>query len=197
MGVIVKFPHHVRMSAGARAAKSANNSAVKPALRARSVRKSAAHHSAGILFLWGHLRAASTPTPISAASRSGDPQSATISRKLEIMDGCVGQSVQKIKANLSRDSVKHLGHAVPMDQDDDGFALRLREIRGPRSQEDMAELLGVTKDAYAKWENRGSSPPRRLLPRIWKLGGVTPEWLLENKPPKFKTQRKEPERRRA
>lgn len=61
------------------------------------------------------------------------------------------------------------------------FMLRLRQVRGKRSREVMAELLGVTPAAYAKWEDRGSEMSIRILPRIWKIGEVTPEWLLEGK----------------
>lgn len=77
------------------------------------------------------------------------------------------------------------------------FVSRLREVRGNRTREVMADLLGVTPAAYAKWEDRGSEMPLRLLPKIWKIGQVTPEWLLEGKEPKAKPAKKaEPEGRK-
>lgn len=65
----------------------------------------------------------------------------------------------------------------------DAFRARLRQVRGGRTREVMADLLCVTPAAYAKWEDRGSEMPIRLLPKIWKIGEVTPEWLLEGKEP--------------
>jgi transcriptional regulator with XRE-family HTH domain len=75
-----------------------------------------------------------------------------------------------------------------MEQDDekvaesawrDEFRLRLKHIQGNRTQDDMAELLGVSRDKYNKYVNRGSAVPTRLLPRLAKIGGVSLEWLIE------------------
>jgi transcriptional regulator with XRE-family HTH domain len=76
-----------------------------------------------------------------------------------------------------------------MEQDDDnradlawleGFRGRLKQARGERSQEDMAYLLGITRDAYSKYEgSRGTVIPTRLLPRFCKICAVRIEWLIE------------------
>jgi transcriptional regulator with XRE-family HTH domain len=73
----------------------------------------------------------------------------------------------------------------------DKFRARLRQVRGGRTREVMADLLGVSPSAYAKWEDRGSEMPLRLLPKIWKIGEVTPEWLLEGKEPQAKPAKKQ------
>lgn len=62
------------------------------------------------------------------------------------------------------------------------FSARLKEKRGERTHDTMAELLCIDGpnrgSTYAKWENRGSQPPIRLLPKICKIFGVTLEWLI-------------------
>jgi len=185
VAVILSFRkrRHVRASVASRAANAASNSAVKPARRAVSVLKIASHHSGGMLSRCGHLRAAAMPTPISAAKASGVCQSATTSRKLLTMQPVLGQHVPTIKPMVSRDCEKAPGQNVLMrDQSEKqwkaDFCARLRQARGRRTRKDMADLLGVSLAAYAKWEDRGSEPPLWLLPKIWKIGEMTPEFLL-------------------
>ena len=104
------------------------------------------------------------------------------------MAAIVGLTVPKIKAELSHDCGDALGHNVHMSQDDekvaesawrDAFIQRLRAIQGNRTQDDMADLLGVSRDNYNKWVNRGSAVPTRLLPRLAKIGGVSLDWLID------------------
>ena len=81
------------------------------------------------------------------------------------------------------------GHNVPMGDVrneemaetvwQDEFRARLKHIQGDRTQDDMACLLGVSRDTYNKWVNRGSKVPIRLLPKIAKIGAVSLEWLIE------------------
>lgn len=194
VGEVLRFPSgHSAASAGERAASSASASAVKPALRARSVRKMGIHHSAGIVLRCDHFRAPGTPAPISAASASGDSHSPTTSLKLETMDIVIGQSVPKSKANVSHDYKRPKGHTVLMGKEIEDiaesqwreeFRQRIVAARGPRSQEVMAELLGIKRDTYAKYEaSRSSQMPTRLLLKFCKICGITLEYLIEGKQP--------------
>lgn len=101
----------------------------------------------------------------------------------------MGRSVPKIKANVSHDCDKLGGHNVPMAQDDEiiaesvwreAFRQRLRQVQGDRTQDDMADLLCISRDAYSKYVgSRASAVPIRLLPKLAKIGAVSLEWLVE------------------
>jgi DNA-binding XRE family transcriptional regulator len=60
----------------------------------------------------------------------------------------------------------------------EAFRLRLREIQGKRTQEDMAELLGISRDTWNKCVNRGDMFPIRKLPRLAKLAEMSLEELI-------------------
>jgi transcriptional regulator with XRE-family HTH domain len=44
----------------------------------------------------------------------------------------------------------------------------------PLSQEELAELLGVTRVTVTRWEARRRKPDRRLLPKIAAVTGLKP-----------------------
>ncbi len=106
-----------------------------------------------------------------------------------VMPATMGQAVPKIKAIVSHDRKDDVGHIVQMTQAHDdtadiawleGFRERLKKSRGDRSQEDMADLLGITRDAYSKYEgSRGTVMPMRLVPRFCKICAVKIDWLIE------------------
>lgn len=52
------------------------------------------------------------------------------------------------------------------------------------TQEEFAELLGVTSQAVSKWENNASCPDIMLLPRISQLLNISIDELLGNAAPK-------------
>ena len=89
---------------------------------------------------------------------------------------------------MSRACEKRLRHNVLMEEDDEeiaetkwreAFRLRLRDIQGDRSNEDMGDLLGIDPNRYSKYVGqRLSLPPIRLLPRLAKIGAVRLEWLI-------------------
>ena len=168
-----------------------NDSAVSPALRAVRVRKIAPQCSGGIESRCAHLRAAEMPTPTSQAKASGRSHKATISRKLQIMQLVLGQPVHKIKPIVSHDGENSLRHNFGMSKDAEklaesawreAFRLRLKTARGVRTQEDMAELLGITQTRYSKYEaKRASQMPPRLLPLFAKICGVSLPWLIDGK----------------
>lgn len=182
MGEVIRFKRprgHVRASLRA-AASAARSSAVSPALRATSVRSNGSHHSAGILFLCDHLRAAATPAPRSEASASGDGQRATTSRNVETMTGTLGHSVLNCKAILSRDFTMGARQNVPMGEAyKAAFHERVRAARKGRgwTQETMAELLGISQSHYKQWETRDLMP-HEYMPRFCTLTGISLDYLL-------------------
>lgn len=104
------------------------------------------------------------------------------------MASTMGQSVPKIKAIVSHDYTEPSGQNVPMGEDFEmltekawraAFMQRLREVQGARTQQDMADLLGISRDSWNKYVNRGSEMPIFLLPKLAKIGAVSLEWLIE------------------
>lgn len=174
-----------------RAANSASLRAVKPAASAVGVAKMASHHSAGMLSRCGHLRAASTPAPISSAIASGDDHRATTARKdeisgvLAIAPSRIGQFVLNGKANLSCDSEGPLGQNPGMDQDHaasaykQAFISRVKSAREARglTQTGIATLLGIGQDTYKQYEVR-SYLPHYLVPKFCLACGVDASWLF-------------------
>lgn len=62
----------------------------------------------------------------------------------------------------------------------EGFRERLRHAQGGRTQETMAKLLGISRDAYAKYVGgRKSVMPVRLLPKFCAICDVSLDWLIE------------------
>lgn len=73
----------------------------------------------------------------------------------------------------------------------EAFRQRLRDIQGKRTQEDMADLLGISRDTWNKCVNRGDTFPIRKLPRLAKLAQISVEELIGvDKPAKAATPRK-------
>lgn len=195
MAKIIRFPGHARPSAGSRAASRASKSAVIPADRALSVAKSADHHSDGILSRFSHLRTAQAPAPTSAAKVSRESQRSMMERNESKSDmtESMGHSVPKIKAVLSHDINLCPGHSVLMLDDiekiaetewREAFRERVRKAQGGRTQSDMAKLLGISRDSYAKYVGgRGSVMPVRLLPQFCRICDVDIDWLIEGAEP--------------
>lgn len=62
----------------------------------------------------------------------------------------------------------------------EGFRARIRHAQGGRTQETMAKLLGITREAYSKYVGgRKSVMPPRLLPKFCAICDVTLDWLIE------------------
>lgn len=193
MGMILRFPRvHARASTGSRAAKAVNNSAVTPPDRAVSVPRTADHHSEGIASRCHHLETVQALAPgMSEAIPSRDGHKSITSRKRRRSDmpDLLGQSVPKCKDFPSHDGRKMIGHTVRMTDDlekmaetawREGFRLRIKQARGDRTQQTMAELLGITQTTYSKYEGqRASMMPTRLLPKFCKICAVSLEWLIE------------------
>lgn len=82
----------------------------------------------------------------------------------------------------------------------EGFRERIREAQGNRTQETMAKLLGISRDAYSKYVGgRKSVMPARLLPKFCAICDVKLDWLIEGDQktvPQRKPQEKQPPARR-
>ena len=61
---------------------------------------------------------------------------------------------------------------------------RVRELRGNRSLEEFAKLIGVTAPAILRYES-GRIPRSDILMRIARVGRKTAEWLLHGKKEQF------------
>lgn len=62
----------------------------------------------------------------------------------------------------------------------EAFRERVRLAQGKRTQSDMAKLLGISRDSYAKYVgSRGSVMPVRLVPQFCRICDVKMEWLIE------------------
>jgi hypothetical protein len=176
-----------------------------------SVARTADHHSAGSLSRCHHLETAVAGAPVSAAMASREGHSSMMERNEvnSVMAKLLGQPVPKIKAIVSDDCGKGIGHNVLMEDEDDKlaeslwreqFRLRLIAARGNRSQLVMAELLDVKPNTYSKYEapSRASMMSVRKLPLFAKICGVELEELITGKPrpkavqsqPKPKTKQK-------
>lgn len=186
MAIIVRFPDHARAAIGSRAAKPVSFSAVKPAIIARSVVRTADHHSAGIPSRCHHLETAEALAPMSVAMASREGQSSMIERnEVSVIPIPIRQLVLNCKDILSGDLGAAVGHTVPMAIDRQSishfkalFVARtaLARERTGRSQEQMATDLGISQPTYTKYESR-TPLPHYLVPQFCMLCEVTPQWM--------------------
>ncbi len=58
------------------------------------------------------------------------------------------------------------------------FAVRLKKARGTRTQADIAKLLGIKQQAYARYEKGDVLPGAEVLHKICLLFPVSADWLL-------------------
>ena len=60
----------------------------------------------------------------------------------------------------------------------DNFGDRLRQLRGPSSQREMAEAIGIKWNAWARYEAGGSLPGAEILEKICRAHACSADWLL-------------------
>lgn len=189
MATVLLFPRHARASS--RPAKRASKSMSTPAAIAFSVERTRGHHFEGMLSRLNHLITAQFPAPTSAAIASLDSQRSMTERNEEgaesDMPQSLGQFVPNCKAVMSHDLGEAPGHSVPMsDQPEkmaesawrEAFSRRLRQIQGNRTQDQMAGLLGISRDTWNKCLNRNSAFPIRLLPKLAAIGEMSVQDLI-------------------
>jgi len=58
------------------------------------------------------------------------------------------------------------------------FCERLKELRGDKSQAEIARLLGVKQQNWARWENGVVFPGAETLHHICSTFHVSADWLL-------------------
>jgi transcriptional regulator with XRE-family HTH domain len=61
-----------------------------------------------------------------------------------------------------------------------GSKIRELRVRDGRTQEALAEALGLTSQAVSRWESGGSYPDMEIIPSIANYFGVTIDELLGN-----------------
>jgi len=201
MGNVLHFPvrFHARASSTCFAAKRAKRSAVTPADLAVSVARTRVHHSDGITSRLNHLITDQLVVPTSDAIASREAHKSMIDlnevsgcESVAVMHQVLGPFVPKCKAVLSHDLKNGAGHYVPMSKEAEklaesdwrsAFQERVRYCQGKRSQDVMADLLGISRDSWNKIVNRGDQPSIRLLPKIAGIGEVSLEWLIDGKEP--------------
>lgn len=188
MGIVVRFPHHVRASAVSRAAKRVKTSAVTPEVFAFCVARTEAHQPAGMLSRCHHFVTLGPVAPVSTAiaSRESHNSITSLNEPIFAMSGPIGHLVLKRKANLSLDCKIPLGHTVrmtrrPLTDFECRFLARTcaaRKLVAP-SQDEFAPRLqdGMKQDHYKQYETR-SPLPHELIDRFLKLTGVNYEWLF-------------------
>ena len=55
---------------------------------------------------------------------------------------------------------------------------RLRELRGPSSQKEMAEAIGIKYQCWARYEKGEVSPGADILLQICRVHACSADWLL-------------------
>lgn len=55
---------------------------------------------------------------------------------------------------------------------------RLRGLRGEKTQEEIARLLGISRSRYSHYENERVEPDNELLKKMAEIHGVTTDFLL-------------------
>ena len=55
---------------------------------------------------------------------------------------------------------------------------RLRELRGPTSQSEMARELGIARQQWIKYETGASAPGAEILAHICRVHACSADWLL-------------------
>lgn len=187
MGSLIQFPLHARASMISRAASAVKISAVTPADAARSVERTADHHSAGMLSRCHHLDTVEAPAPISADMASREAQSSMTFLKDDKsrMSSCIGQSVLKRKDKMALDQKRRLGHSVHMSENDSEahfkqqFTGRVKDARIALGwkQWQMADALDMPQDKYKQYEGR-SLLPHHLIGRFCLITHIDPNWLM-------------------
>lgn len=55
---------------------------------------------------------------------------------------------------------------------------KLKQLRGPTPQAEMARQLGIPRTQWIRYENGQNSPSAEMLERICRTNGVSADWLL-------------------
>ena len=54
----------------------------------------------------------------------------------------------------------------------------MRELRGPSSQREMAEAIGIKQNAWARYETGGAIPGGEIITKICRAHACSADWLL-------------------
>ena len=191
-GTILIFPKspHARASAReiiaalSRAASIIRMSAVNPACDPVGELTIGAHHSEGMASRCHHLLTELGLAPTSAAMASREGQS-SITERNEFMTPSLGQSVLKSKANLSLDAKGRnvlqsgMGSRPPSAVFKEAFTDRVKAAREAtgRTQQQMADALGIAQDRYKQYEGR-TLMPHELIPLFCNICQIDVAYLF-------------------
>lgn len=62
---------------------------------------------------------------------------------------------------------------------------RMRELRGPSSQREMADAIGIKQNAWARYELGGALPGAETIIKICRAHACSADWLLGLNDKKF------------
>lgn len=187
-----RYRPHTRASAriaGAisRAASIIRTSAVRPALEPVGEATIGAHHSDGIASRCHHLLTELGFAPTSEAMASRDGQS-SITERNEFMTPSLGQPVLKSKANLSLDAKGRnvlqsgMGSGAQTADFKEAFTGQVRAARAAtgRTQQQMADALGIPQDRYKQYEGR-TLMPHELIPLFCNICQIDVAFLFSRR----------------
>lgn len=58
------------------------------------------------------------------------------------------------------------------------IGVRLKELRGPSSQKEMADVVGVKQQNWARWESGIVTPSAEMIMTICQKHNCSADWLL-------------------
>ncbi len=190
MGMVVRF-RHARTSI--RAAKLVKTSAVTAFSLARSVERTADHHSAGIVSRCHHFETVDDRAPVASAMASREGHNSITARKdgISLMPSRLGQLVLNCKDNLALDCKLSIGQNGLMSDSgtkaeyNQQFITRVKAARiaTGKKQWQVAELMGIKQDEYKHYEV-SRVIPHHLIGRFCLICSVDPGWLITNRGPK-------------
>lgn len=193
--MLLRFPkrprrHALALDKSERTTIDAKPSTDTPDARPRSDFTTGSHQSEGILFLCAHLRTANGEAPMSKAIASGEGHSPITSRKVVNlgMPGKIRHIVLGRKPKVSHDDKNHSDDNTAMPKEPgatkfkDDFLARTAAAREavPFTQDEIAEVLGMSQPKYAKYEKR-TPLPHYLVPRFCLACRIDHAWLFTGK----------------
>lgn len=178
---VLSFPHQTRSSSRS-SSKTSNGKSASLQIGIR--------HLCGTEPRCRHFFSASALTPKASAASFICSQLIDMPEKIrDDLSPSQGTTWDELPANV-------IAKIMPMAEDDltpaeilEGLRRRTRELRKAHgwTQEDMAEELGISLEAYKKYENRQDSViATELIPRFCWLVGVSIDYFFTGKHPELR-----------
>ncbi|WP_146090435.1 helix-turn-helix domain-containing protein [Rhodopseudomonas palustris] len=187
MSKVIVLADHRAAPFRERAAISARSAAVSPAAITGGAASNSVHHSDGIRSRCHHFDSCDGVAPIASAAAGRDDQRSMMARNVvgeSIMHPALRRFVLTDKDGLSADLWTSCPDNAGMTEKPaisdfkSMFLARTkfaREASG-KTQQEMADALGVEQSHYAKYETRSPLPHHLIVP-FCTLCEITPAWL--------------------